>query len=295
MKFHQRCGWLGLSLVPILVSFVLQIVGSVVGIIVYTVYRIVGLTIKGVDQDTIIAMAQESVATDSIGMCLVIAHLLMIICFALWYYFGCGRPKLREAKGVFVPKMLLVVVLVCGGMCFFTNFGLPVASLVIPESIMTAYEKLMEQAGFGVDAFAIFASVCLAPFGEEFLCRGVVFHYAKKMVADLENRKKAFWIANSLQAVLFGVLHGNIIQGTYAFLMGLALGYLAQRFHSLVPCIFGHMLINATSTYAWEPIANALPESYAVYAFCAAVSLVVAFVGLYLGGPAKEKGMEING
>lgn len=294
MKMYKRCGWLALALLSVVVCFVLQVMGSVVGLMIYAFTGFFKLfsSLEGMD-DAAIEAAVDGImmdaATEGIGLCLVLAHLLMIVCFALWYRLGCGKPKLKEAKGVFAPKTLLVVLLVAGGMCFFTNFALPVMEPIIPEKIMQNYIELMEQAGFGVDALAIFASVCLAPFGEEFLCRGIIFHYGKKMVADLENRKLAFWIANTLQALMFGIIHGNIIQGSYAFLMGLALGYLAHRFHSIVPAIMGHMLINATSTFVWEPVALALPESYTVYAIGAVISLAVAFAGLYLGGPAEKK------
>ena len=294
MKMYKRCGWLALALLAVVACFVLQVMGSVAGLMIYAFagfFKLFSL-LEGMD-DAAIEAAVDGImmdaATEGIGLCLVLAHSLMIVCFALWYRLGCGKPKLKEAKGVFAPKTLLVVLLVAGGMCFFTNFALPVMEPIIPEKIMQNYIELMEQAGFGVDALAIFASVCLAPFGEEFLCRGVIFHYGKKMVADLENRKLAFWIANTLQALMFGIIHGNIIQGSYAFLMGLALGYLAHRFHSIVPAIMGHMLINATSTFVWEPVALALPESYTVYAIGAVISLAVAFAGLYLGGPAEKK------
>ncbi len=293
MKMYQRCGWLALALLAVVACFAVQIVGSVVGVVIYAFVGFFKMfsSLEGMD-DAAIEAAVDSImmdaSTEGIGLCLVFAHLLMIVCFALWYYLGCNKPKLKEAKGVFAPKTLLVVLLVAGGMCFFTNFALPVMEPIIPEKIMQNYIELMEQAGFGVDALAIFASVCLAPFGEEFLCRGIIFHYGKKMVADLENRKLAFWIANTLQALMFGVIHGNIIQGSYAFVMGLALGYLAHRYRSVVPAIMGHMLINATSTFVWEPVALALPESYTAYAIGAAVSLAVAFAGLYLGGPAQK-------
>lgn len=290
MKMYQRFGWVGLGLLAILVSFILQIVGSFIGIFAYTFKAGMDLAMQGITDEASIMAASEAAVEDSIGLCLILAHALMVLCFALWYGLGCGKPKLKEAKGVFAPKTLLVVLLVAGGMCFFTNFGLPVVEPLIPDQIMQNYIDLMEQAGFGVDTMAIIASVLLAPFGEELLCRGVVFYYGKKMVADLENRKVAFWIANTFQAVLFGVLHGNIVQGSYAFVMGLALGYLAHRFRSIIPSIIGHMLINAASTYVWEPIAMALPESYAVYAVGAVVCLVVVFVGLRIGGPAEQNG-----
>lgn len=289
MSIWKRSGWLALCLLAVLVAFLMQIIGSLVGGFAFALQEMGKLDEQGLLTDAAVNDVMDRLVTDGMGLCLVWAHILMLVCFAIWFYFGCGRPKLRQAKVAFAPKSLLVILLVAGGMCFFTNFGLPVATLIIPESIMENYMKLMEQAGFGVDTLAIIASVLLAPFGEEFICRGVVFHYAKKMVADMDNRRAAFWIANSVQAVMFGVLHGNIVQGSYAFLMGLALGYLRHRYNSLAPAIMAHMLINATSSFVWEPFAMLLPESYVVYAIGAVIFLAVTFVGLRIGGKAEQQ------
>lgn len=288
MNFGKRLGWFGMCLLVLLIGFILQIVGSFMGVFAYSFVEAFKLGLQGITDVETITAATSQAAMDSIGVCLILAHLLMILCFTLWYYYGCGKPKLKNVKGILAPKNILVILLISVGMCYCTNFMMPVASLVIPESIMTAYEELMEQAGFGVTPLAIIASVLLAPFSEEFLCRGVIFYYAKKMVADMNNRRKAFWIANTVQALMFGILHGNLVQGTYAFFMGLALGYLAHRYRSLIPSIIGHMLVNAVSSYAWEPIANVLPESYVLYGVLSIACLIVVFVGMYIGGPAEK-------
>ncbi len=289
MSMWKRSGWLALCLLAVLVSFLMQIIGAIIGSFAFSLKEMAKLEEQGMLTQAAIDDVNNRLLTEGMGLSLLWAHILMLVCFAIWFYFGCGRAKLRQAKVLFTTKAFLVTVLVALGMCFFTNFGLPVATLIIPESIMNHYIELMEQAGFGVDTLAIIASVLLAPFGEEFICRGVVFHYAKKMVADMDNRRVAFWIANSVQAVMFGVLHGNIVQGSYAFLMGLALGYLRHRYNSLAPAIMAHMLINATSSFVWEPFAMLLPESYVVYAIGAVIFLGVAFVGLRIGGKAEQE------
>lgn len=289
MTFWKRSGWLALCLLAVLVAFLMQIIGSIVGGFVFSLQEMRKLEAQGMLTQAAIDDVNNRLLTDGMGLCLIWAHVLMLVCFALWYYFGCGRPKLRQAKVAFVPKNFLVMFLIAIGMCFFTSFALPVASLIIPESIMNHYMELMEQAGFGIDTLAIIASVLLAPIGEEFICRGVTFHYAKKMVADMSNRRAAFWIANSVQALMFGILHANIVQGTYAFLIGLALGYLRHRYNSLAPAMLAHMLFNATSTFVVEPIASRLPESYVLYAILALVFLGVTFVGLRIGGKAEQQ------
>jgi membrane protease YdiL (CAAX protease family) len=90
---------------------------------------------------------------------------------------------------------------------------------------------------------AILAVVLLAPIAEELLCRGVILHYAMKATPK-------FWLANIIQALLFGIIHMNIIQGTYAFFLGLVLGWLRYRYKSLVAPTIMH-LVNNLSTTTW--------------------------------------------
>ena len=291
MKAGKRMGWLALCLGVLLAGIAVQVVA--VFLVMIPVTFMVGFqaAAQGInDVDAIMQMSNDAV-NNSMSAMLVITHLLLLLTFGLWYRFGCGRPSLKAVpfKRIFTRKNLLVMLLVSVGMCFFVNFALPVISLFIPEGVMEAYETLMESAGFGDSLLPTLAAVLIAPFGEEFIFRGVIFFYARKAVADMPNRRAAFWIANCMQAFLFGVFHLNLVQGTYAFIMGLGLGYLAYRFKSVLPSMLGHMIINGLSSFAWEPVANALPESYALYTVCAAISLAVIMAGLRLGGAVEKK------
>ncbi len=288
MTNGNRFGWWALCLLATLVAFIAQIIGSLIGMLGYCLPEMRKLRAQGLLTDESSYMVLERATTEAMGQMLVWAHALIILCFVVWFYYGCGRHKLKEAKSAVTAKNLLVTVLVAVGMCFFINFALPLVIEIIPKSIVDRYNELIEQAGFGVDTLAIIASVLMAPIGEEFACRGVIFHYAKKSVEDLDNRRKAFWIANSIQALMFGVMHANIIQGTYAFVMGLALGYLRHRFNSLAPAILAHMMVNAISSFVWEPFASLFPESYLLFAVCAVICLAVALVGFRIGGPAEN-------
>ena len=154
---------------------------------------------------------------------------------------------------------------------------------------MQAYIDLMETAGFGESILPTVAAVLIAPFGEELIFRGVMYHYACNIVGAMQDRRKAFYIANTIQALAFGIFHGNLVQGTYAFFLGLVLGYLRERFGSIWASILAHMLINACSSFLWEPIALLLPESLPVFAAGTAICLVVVIFGFKLGGPALKK------
>ncbi len=290
----QRIGWFGMVLLVFLAGLVVQVLAAI--LVMLPVSFIVGFKagMQGISDYNEIMEMSNAAMNSALGATVLVTHILLVITFAIWYRFGCGKPSLKKMnkKDILSGKGILVIVLVAAGMCFFTNFAMPIATLVVPESIMTAYEELMESAGFGESILPTIAAVLIAPFGEEFIFRGVTFFYAKKMVADMPNRRAAFWIANSVQALMFGVFHLNIVQGTYAFFMGLALGYLAHRFRSIIPSIAGHMIINGLSSFAWTPIAMNLPDSYVVYAMGAVISLALVIGGLYLGGPAEKKVLQ---
>ena len=92
-----------------------------------------------------------------------------------------------------------------------------------------------------------------APISEEIACRGLMLEFSLRAVCSEWRdawRERAFrhraclplddasamrvpparfWIANLIQAVLFGILHMNLVQGIYAGAMGLAFGWVFWR------------------------------------------------------------------
>ena len=139
------------------------------------------------------------------------------------------------------------------------------------------YQQLMENAGIGSDLWANLAAVILAPLGEELVFRGVAFHYARKAVEGMRRPGTAFWIANCIQALLFGIYHMNLIQGIYAFVIGLVLGYLFQRYGSLIPGVLAHLVFNGMSALLGDTAYAWIPESVIWYAV-----IGVAGIGLVL-------------
>lgn len=99
-----------------------------------------------------------------------------------------------------------------------------------------------------------------------------------------------FWAANLLQSLLFGIYHGGLIQGTYSFLMGLAIGaiffYTKEGMKSsliadLDAFIFGlflHMTVNASGLYLAPLFPVGLPVNTQVIISLAGVIMVIALV-----------------
>ncbi len=79
----------------------------------------------------------------------------------------------------------------------------------------------------------------LAPFLEEVVFRGLIFHELKKTIP--------LWAAVLLQAFLFGFIHLNIIQGSYAFALGILLGLSYVWTGSFWAPVIIHAVMNSTS------------------------------------------------
>lgn len=77
--------------------------------------------------------------------------------------------------------------------------------------------------------------VLFAPLFEELLVRGAVLNTLKPY---------GKWFAIIASAVLFGCMHGGLIQMCYATMLGIVLGIIATRANSIVPSIMAHMAIN---------------------------------------------------
>lgn len=281
-NFWKKFGWFCLTLLPGIASLIVQIVMGVILLIICSVIATLQLGATPDMDMAALSELQMELYMQNTGLLILCYHALAIVGFGLWYYFGCGRPKVTNPLKYFPGKCLPVTVLLSLGLCFFANAFILVGQYIAPEAI-EAYAELMEAAGLGIDPVTIFTSIILAPIGEEILCRGLTYHYAKKVVAGMTNRRIAFWIANSLQAFMFGVMHGNIVQGLYAFFLGLGLGWLRERYNSLYPAILAHAIINFTSTYVAEHAILALPESLVSYLILMVVSLTVVAGALFLG------------
>lgn len=284
--FWKKAGWTALTILPMIVSLGAQLLIGVVSVLAVAVIAGIQSAAAGMSEIEMELYVMEH-AMDGVTVGILIYHILALIGFGIWYYFGCGRPKPVSPVRIFKGKCIPVTIIMGLGMCIGANALLSAAQYVVPGLIQD-YTELMEAAGLGTDPLTIFASVLIAPVGEEILCRGITFHYAGKVVQGMKNRKAAFWIANVLQALMFGIMHGNLVQGFYAFLMGLCLGWLRYRYRSLYPAMLAHLVVNFTSTYLAEFMFGFIPDTLPFYLIVVAVSAAVIAALMFWDRSEKE-------
>lgn len=108
--------------------------------------------------------------------------------------------------------------------------------LAMPEEAEALFRDIMREP-IGYAAIGL-----LVPLAEELVFRGAVLRVLLNCCGD-----KRHWVAIALSALIFGVAHLNMAQGTHAFLMGLLLGWLYYRTHSIVPGVIVHWVNNSVA------------------------------------------------
>ncbi len=119
-----------------------------------------------------------------------------------------------------------------------------------------------------------FAAVGLgAAVAEELLMRGLVYGRLREMMSV---RAAIFF-----SALIFGISHGNIVQGLYAFLMGIFLAWLYERFGTLWIAILAHMSANVFSVCLTEiPVLDELLSGFQGF-LAGNIFCIVLAVGMF--------------
>ena len=286
MRRGKRVGFFFLSLTPAIANLFLQLVLGGIYMIIAGVASVITYQAANPLATTqeITNVSMEAVYGAMAGG-VMFCHLLSIPIFGLWYYFGCSRPKMKQSVKNISLKTILIAV--TGGivLCLLTNGIVGVEQYLIPNAI-EEFAELMENVGMGDDILANIAAILLAPIGEELVCRGLTLYYAKKALPR-------FWMANVLQALMFSLIHMNLIQGIYAFVIGLFLGYLAERYQSLLPCVLVHFVINF-STLIWiDKVFYWIPDSLWSYLILCIVTTGMIIALVWWAGPIKKQVMEM--
>ncbi len=253
----KRIGYFFLAIAPVAACIVLQVIIGLVVVIVALAAVMVRNPQVLTDFDQTMKLYME-VAVEWMPLGIVLAHAVGSIIFWIWYYFSFRKPRPRFGKSC--QKMGWkgpLVAIGCGvALAFFAN-GTAVVEMYIMPSAVEDFEQMAELSGLGVNIWVGIAAVVLAPIGEELVCRGLCLKFAQKSFGK-------FWIANIFQAAMFGLLHMNWVQGIYAFGIGIVLGWLVQRYNTILVAMLLHLVVNLSNS-TWIPTLLApIPETLGI-------------------------------
>lgn len=130
------------------------------------------------------------------------------------------------------------------GLCIILGITFQILTSFLLEFILMPFPDVASKYSNDMDALLtvtvpmiLYVSL-LAPLFEEFLFRFVILRLAGKFMP--------FMFANVIQALLFGIYHMNLIQGIYAFILGMVIGYILKFTGRFVSCVIFHSSLNIT-------------------------------------------------
>ena len=170
----------------------------------------------------------------------------------------------------FVRKRAVKDVAIIAICVFLIGIAMQFVSSYILTMALSFFPSEAKEYGENIGAllelsFSMLFYVCvLAPVLEEFIFRGIFVSLFKQFIPYLA--------ANILQALLFGIYHMNLIQGIYAFFLGLFIGYILYVTGSIGYTMLFHCGINFMGMF----IERIVPVDSSIYVQTAAG--VVAFI-----------------
>lgn len=239
----KKLGTFLLSFVPLILGIVIQFVAVFLIMIVSAIFMFaIAPSITGEVYTYMDLMTLWS-DLDFNTMASIIFSVSCAVIFGLWAYKSCGLEPFPNIKKTFHPLEILGIACLIPGTQYVSSIIVAIVSVIFP-SWLTAYEELLESAGLdqNISVMMMIYSVLLAPISEELIFRGVALRIAR--------RAFPFWVANILQALMFGIFHMNMLQGVYTFVVGLILGYVCEKTGSIYHAIFFHFLFNLWGTTA---------------------------------------------
>lgn len=176
-----------------------------------------------------------SALTDNYLILLLVSQLLLILPAAVYlilqkqsYWEAVRLNKLRIST---IILLILLTILIMPLMTFVNAL-----SMVFAENTTTAY--MQELTGQNSMLISLIGVALVPAVLEESVYRGIFYN---------EYRKCRPAAAIFLSALLFALLHGNLNQFTYAFVMGIIFALVIEATNSIASTMIMHFIINANS------------------------------------------------
>jgi len=112
------------------------------------------------------------------------------------------------------------------------------------DKLFPGYEdtaEILYSAGFPVELIIL---GIIVPIAEELIFRGVVYG---RMLRFMSVKGAVFW-----SSLFFGIWHGNVSQGIYAFLLGILMSYVLERYKTILAPVLFHMFANMFAVFIME-------------------------------------------
>ena len=151
--------------------------------------------------------------------------------------------------------------------------SLLITLLPIPDDIMASYSDSITASSGGTFIEHFIATAALAPIAEELFFRGVIYGTLKGVLKPPA--------AMIISCALFGLLHGQLLWVIYAFLMGVALTLIYDKYRTLLASMAFHIAFNITGSFILPAFGDGLPMLPLLLVMCFGLWYSVRHIKVY--------------
>lgn len=197
---------------------------------------------------------------------------LTSLVFFIWYASRSHLKIRNRKKGIYrYPASFCYVTAVV--MCGVVNNYLFSMLLSLIGKFTSNYWNVIK-VFYNQDLFLEIIALCvIGPAAEELVYRGFVYQRLRESCSE---RKAAVW-----SSLLFGLLHFNLVQCVYAFVLGMLLAHIIYKTGSLLTAAAAHMAANLVSVLWQETNWLDFLNQTGIRQYAAAV-VSLALMGIFL-------------
>lgn len=198
----------------------------------------------------------------------------------IYFVFYDKKEEKCEKKSAYIWVVLLGM-----GACVVLNMLISISGL---PNLSPTYQELSKMIYTGNFWFELVTAGIIVPIAEELIFRGVVFKRLRAVTS-------LTW-AIIISSVVFGIMHGNLVQFVYAALLGALMCFVYIRCKSIVAPILLHITANTISVLLSDckPIAELMENPFIslLYIFICLVFAVIAPICL-IGSTKTKKAVNV--
>jgi len=243
-----------LSFLPVLASLGVQVAAAFVVSFWFSIISVIRLLLEGISDPEQLVSGMLTLLLDPLfnDILMIVTFVALVIVFFIWYRKQKDKPAPAAFDEVFCFQNIAIILVSGLSMQIAVSMCLNLILPLFPQTL-ERYSSLLESLVGGNVIVSVICTAVLAPIAEELIFRELMTRHLRKLFP--------FWFANIIQALVFGIYHMNIVQGIYAFFLGLLFGYVAYRLNSIWASIMLHGIVNASGLVLGIILPGALFES----------------------------------
>ncbi|EJO5348440.1 CPBP family intramembrane metalloprotease [Clostridium botulinum] len=156
------------------------------------------------------------------------------------------------------------------------SFGLSLFScslVILLQDKFPSYKQTAESISQGATSIlGLVSMILIIPMFEEILFRGLIFNELKKNINII--------LAVIIQALIFALAHGNMLQGIYTLILGIIIAIVYIKTNSIITCMLFHISYNLLGSIIVPYILYMTGKYYIGFTILGVILLIISLTSL---------------